>query len=288
MLLRRNHIICIAAVLSSLRDYTTYAQDDETLNTTEVIAIDIDNDAPFVVDNATATTTTLDNSNNTDSKASSLLDAFNDYTNPNNDTSVGAEEVEEDIEDIETFDDANATLLEELDDRTTNNVFKLNNLNWTNIVFDPSTTCSETVHFCIDMPWQETSSPEELISAMKEKYIHFSDGWWNHIEDDVNNRYELYASALKLGISAINDSQSVQTYGIGVVVDNVNSIDHLNNKFSVTMKIYLFKIEPEDPPEVSINMCTLYVVWLHMISLHNKLTYHINICYIPVIKRSIW
>lgn len=251
MLLRRNHIICIAAVLSSLRDYITYAQDDETLNTTgTAIAIDSDNDAPFVVDNAT--TTTLDNSNNTDSKASSLLDAFNEYTNPDNDTSVGTEEEEEDIEDIETFDDANATLLEELDDRTTNNVFKLNNLNWTNIVFDPSSTCSETVHFCIDMPWQETTSPEELISAMKEKYIHFSDGWWNHIEDDVTNRYELYASALKLGISAINDSQSVQTYGIGVVVDNVNSIDHLNNKFSVTMKIYLFKIEPEDPPEVSI------------------------------------
>ena len=253
MLLRRNHIICIAAVLSSLR--YTHAQDDETLNTTDtVIAIDSDNDAPFVVDDAT---TTLDNSNNTntntDSKASSLLDAFNEYTNPNNDTdtSVGIEEEEEDIEDIETFDDANATLLEELDDRTTNNVFKLNNLNWTNIAFDPSTTCSETVHFCIDMPWQETSSPDELISAMKEKYIHFSDGWWNHIEDDVNNRYELYASALKLGISAINDSQSIQTYGIGVVVDNVNSIDHLNNKFSVTMKIYLFKIEPEDPPEVS-------------------------------------
>jgi len=234
-----------------LRDYTTHAQDDETLNTTDkAIAIDSDNDTPFVLDDDA--TTTLDNSNNTDSKASSLLDAFNEYTNPENDTSVGTEEEEEDIEDIETFDDANATLLEELDDRTTNNVFKLNNLNWTNIVFDPSLTCSETVHFCIDMPWQETSSPEELISAMKEKYIHFSDGWWNHIEDDVNNRYELYASALKLGISAINDSQSVQTYGIGVVVDNVNSIDHLNNKFSVTMKIYLFKIEPEDPPEVSI------------------------------------
>jgi len=266
MLLRRNHIICIAAVLSSLRDYTAYAQDDETLNTTDTaIAIDSDNDAPFVVDNAT--TTTLDNSNNTDSKASSLLDAFNEYTNPDNDTSVGTEEeVEEDIEDIETFDDANATLLEELDDRTTNNVFKLNNLNWTNIVFDPSLACSETVHFCIDMPWQETTSPDELISAMKEKYIHFSDGWWNHIEDDVNNRYELYKSALKLGISAINESQSVQTYGIGVVVDNVNSIDHLNNKFSVTMKIYLFKIEPEDPPEVSVNVYLVYCIVTYDIS----------------------
>ena len=220
-----------------------------------------------------------------------MLDAFNEYTNPNNDTdtSVGIEEEEEDIEDIETFDDANATLLEELDDRTTNNVFKLNNLNWTNIVFDPSTTCSETVHFCIDMPWQETSSPEELISAMKEKYIHFSDGWWGHIEEDVTNRYELYASALKLGISAINDSQSVQTYGIGVVVDNVNSIDHLNNKFSVTMKIYLFKIEPEDPPEVSSScMHIMYAFCLVMICLHNKLTYHINIHYIPVFERSIW
>ena len=88
MLLRRNHIICIAAVLSSLRDYTTYAQDDETLNTTDtVIATDSDNDAPFVVDDAT---TTLDNSNNTntDSKASSLLDAFNEYTNPDNDQVV--------------------------------------------------------------------------------------------------------------------------------------------------------------------------------------------------------
>lgn len=255
MLLRRNHIICIAAVLSSLR--YTHAQDDETVNTT-VTAVIANNDAPFVVDDAT--TTTLDNSNNTDSKASLLLDAFNEYTNPYNDTSAGIEEEEEgDIEDIETFDDANATLLEELDDRTTNNVFKLNNLNWTNIVLEPFSTCSETVHFCIDMPWQESTSPEELISAMKEKYIHFSDGWWNHIEDDVNNRYELYASALKLGISAINDSQSIQTYGIGVVVDNVNSIDHLNNKFSVTMKIYLFKIEPEDPPEVSI-ICVPIVV----------------------------
>ena len=104
----------------------THAQDDETVNTTAVVA---DNDAPFVVDDATATFT-LDNSNNTDSKASSLLDAFNEYTNPNNDTSAGIEEEEEeDIEDIKTFDDANATLLEELDDRTTNNVFKLNNLN---------------------------------------------------------------------------------------------------------------------------------------------------------------
>ena len=255
MLLRRNHIICIAAVLSSLR--YAHAQDDETVNTTEVIATDSDINAPFVVDDAT--TFTLDNSNNTDSKASSLLDAFNEYTNPNNDTEY-ADVEEEDIEDIETFDDANATLLEELDDRTTNNVFKLNKLNWTNIVLQPSLTCSETVHFCIDMPWQETSSPEELISAMKDKYIHFSDGWWNHIEDDVTNRYELYKSALKLGISAINDSQSIQTYGIGVVIDNVNSIDHLNNKFSVTMKIYLFKIEPEDPPAVSILRipCVLY------------------------------
>ena len=50
------------------------------------------------------------------------------------------------------------------------------------------------------MPWEESTSPEELISAMKEKYIHFSDGWWNHITSDVNNRYVLYASALKLGI----------------------------------------------------------------------------------------
>ena len=45
MLLRRNHIICIAALLSSLRDYTTHAQDDEAFNTTAVIiASNSDND----------------------------------------------------------------------------------------------------------------------------------------------------------------------------------------------------------------------------------------------------
>ena len=278
MLLRRNHIICIAALLSSLRDYTTHAQDDETFNTTAVI----DNDAPF--DDATTTSDNSNNNTDNNNKPSSLLDAFDKPTTNNETDYVGIEE-EEEIEDLETFDDTNATLLEVLDDRTTNSVFKLNNLNWTNIVLDPSSTCSETVHFCIDMPWEESTSPEELISAMKEKYIHFSDGWWNHITSDVNNRYEMYASALKLGISAINDSQSIQTYGIGVVVDNVNSVDHLNNKFSVTMKIYLFKIEPEgDPPEVSVHYM------LYVISLYNNLTYHINIYiyYIPVIKQSIW
>ena len=49
------------------------------------------------------------------------------------------------------------------------------------------------------------------------------------------------------------------------------------------MKIYLFKIEPEgDPPEVSVHYM------LYVISLHNNLTYLINIYYIPVIKQSIW
>ena len=47
MLLRRNHIICIAAVLSSLR--YTHAQDDETVNTT-VTAV-IANNLGLVFDN---------------------------------------------------------------------------------------------------------------------------------------------------------------------------------------------------------------------------------------------
>ena len=59
------------------------------------------------------------------------------------------------------------------------------------------------------------------------------------------------SDAKKLGISAVNDSMQLQMYGIGVVVDNVASVDHLNNQFTVTMKIYLSKIEPEHPPKVS-------------------------------------
>lgn len=87
--------------------------------------------------------------------------------------------------------------------------------------------------------------------AMKEKYPHFSDEWWEKgIGLDIEKRYDLYKDANKLSISAINDGELIQMYGVGMVVDNVNFVDHLAKKFTVSVKIYLFKIEPEDQPTV--------------------------------------